>query len=289
MGGRKESNDERLAGELVSSHLGARVEQYDDGSADAMPDARISHLDGRTGWLEVVTDRDTQDEALRAAIRPRGPLSIAGLRWSWAVCLRHGVSLKTVETWLPPLLREAEEQMPHDPTSASKTARVADHRIQGASAHDGSCGGSVTLFPGPLWASTQGAHELVGWLGSTLTRHSDVAKKMAGAGPADERHAFLWVTEVSSAAWATTFASYGRDLSLPAEHPQTPGPITHVWIGGRGDNDRCIAWFPDRGWHEVVDHWTETPTGRAVVAGRIRADGRLRFPLDETGPRPPRT
>lgn len=288
MGAREESTDERLARELVSSHIGARVEQHDDGSADAMPDARIDYLDGRTGWLEVVTDRDAQDQSLRAAIRRRGALSIMDLRWSWAVYLRHGVLLKTIETWLPPLLREAEEQAPGDPMSASKIVRAADHRIQGASAHDAPHGGSVMLFPGPLWASSQGVGELVGWLESTLARHGDVARKMARAEPADERHAFFWVTEVSSAAWAMTFASCGRDLSLPVEQPQPPEPITHVWVAGRGNDDRCVAWFPDRGWHDVVDHWTETHTGREVIAGRVRAEGRLRIPTDETRPRPPR-
>ena len=128
MGARGESTDERLARQLVAAHLGARVDRHDDGSANGMPDGRITYDDGRTGWLEVVTDRDPRHEAQRVAARTRGMLNVTGLRWSWGVMLRPDVRLKTADRWLVPLLRQVESEVCGDMDQVNVAMQRADAR-----------------------------------------------------------------------------------------------------------------------------------------------------------------
>lgn len=279
--GGQESTDERLARELVAAQLGCAVSAHDDGSVDAMPDGRLTYQDGRTGWLEVVTDRDPRHEAQRDAVRRSAPLRVDGLEWSWAVYLHPDAQLKNIGQWLWPVLRHVEATAAVGSEAVNAMVRRRTQLVLRASSSPRPGGGTVTLFPRPGFASTQGHVELLEWLEDFLRLHEDIATKIVRAGPADERHAFIWATESSRAAWGTVSGMREKNVPLPEGRPLLPDGVTHLWVAGVANHDSCVAWFPDIGWHEVAAHWTRTPTGTEIVWGRLRADGRLAIPPDE--------
>lgn len=50
------------------------------------------------------------------------------------------------------------------------------------------------------------------------------------------------------------FALAIDERTLPSEAPALPAEITHLWLMNPS-GDRCIAWFPDRGWFDVARNW----------------------------------
>jgi hypothetical protein len=84
-------------------------------------------------------------------------------------------------------------------------------------------------------------------------RWPDVERKLTARG--DERHLFIGISH--SSAWALNWALYYDQTELPPDHPspKLPGPATHLWMMGTPIGHRCIAWFPDEGWFDVVDRW----------------------------------
>lgn len=115
--------------------------------------------------------------------------------------------------------------------------------------------GSVRLYPerveGPAavaWAP------VVNWIGETLAsvRLLDVRTKLMKTG-APERHVFLGITFTSPG--EVYFALSLQEPTLPDEPPKLSDEITHVWLMNAPPLGRCLAWFPDRGWLDVRQHW----------------------------------
>ena len=114
---------------------------------------------------------------------------------------------------------------------------------------------TVRLFPdgivgprGPQWPA------ILAWIAQTLASEKlkGVRGKLA-ATSANERHFFLGVSYSSPG--EVFFALAVGDQTLPSETPALPTEITHLWLMNPS-GDRCIAWFPDRGWFDVARSWT---------------------------------
>jgi hypothetical protein len=92
------------------------------------------------------------------------------------------------------------------------------------------------------------------WIARTLgsQRLTDVRAKLALTN-ADERHAFLGVTYTSPG--NVFFALTIEEQTLPSEPPSLPVEITHLWLMNTSSLERCVAWFPDRGWFDPMRHW----------------------------------
>lgn len=129
--------------------------------------------------------------------------------------------------------------------------------------------GEVIIRPA-VFSYSHGAGEVSSWSREFFARHSDVARKMSADGR-EEQHAFVWTTSDSGPEQACIAGQHGLPFRPPPEDPPLPVGTTHLWIAGSGSADRAIAWFPDRGWHEVSAHWTQTPKGRAVLASAGRS------------------
>jgi hypothetical protein len=48
-----------------------------------------------------------------------------------------------------------------------------------------------------------------------------------------------------------------RDIpyELPPADPHLPEEITHLWLYGAGYSERCITWWPARGWIDAERNW----------------------------------
>lgn len=281
---------EVLAREVAQAHLGACVEYHDDGSQNGMPDARITYPDGRLGWLEVVRDTSGDYEAQQKALTGGEVLSVKGLQWAWLVHLRHDMSLNSLKKhpgWLVSELQRAGAESRGDAERAKylvgccEQAKAIERAGRGGSKSEkrditysipllGRRPGDVTIRSA-FFSHAHSTSELSGWVRDFFDRHHDVAKKMS-ADVREEQHAFVWVGLDSGPEQAYIIAQRGLTFHHPPEDPPLPAGITHLWIAGIGSADRAVAWFPDRGWHDVADHWTETPTGAEVVR-RHQEDG----------------
>ena len=76
---------------------------------------------------------------------------------------------------------------------------------------------------------------------------ADVRSKLAMTG-ADERHVFIGVSLTTP--WEVLYPLHREITDLPSGPPLLPAEITHLWIWGTQLPDRCLAWFPDRGWFD---------------------------------------
>lgn len=95
---------------------------------------------------------------------------------------------------------------------------------------------------------------MLNWITQTLAspRLTDVRAKLARTN-AYERHAFVGVTFTSPG--EVFFALSVNEQTLPSEPPALPREITHLWLMNAPSLDRCLAWFPDRGWFDTMHHW----------------------------------
>ncbi len=254
---------ETLARDIAAAHLDARVERHDDGSRNSMPDASITYTDGRHGWLEVVRSIEGDHLEQRKRVDQGNSLHVDGLHWPWVIHVEHHVKIKHLDRWLPRLLREAETAAGEDERGAGASAMRCGKGLAYASPRGHGTPGEVTVrSTGDSGSAT--SEDLQEWIVEFLQGNGDVADTLTKAGPADERHAFVWTDAGTAPAAFFVLAQRGA-VHLPPADPSLPIGITHLWIAGAGTADRAIAWFPDRRWHEVSTHWTGTPAGRALL------------------------
>lgn len=71
---------------------------------------------------------------------------------------------------------------------------------------------------------------------------------------APERHIFVGASFTSPGDAFFALDKRGRP-GFPPTDPVLPPEITHVWIWAIMPFARCLAWFPDRGWLDVMNHW----------------------------------
>jgi hypothetical protein len=115
--------------------------------------------------------------------------------------------------------------------------------------------GTILLLPhGISGPPTITWEPVLDWITRTTAskRMEDVRTKLA-ASEAEERHLFLGITYSSPS--DVFFALKHEERSLPRQGPRLPREITHLWLMPAASPGRCIAWFPDRGWFDVSDHW----------------------------------
>jgi len=259
---------EWAAARVVARLTGAPVTLQDDGSHNGMPDIRIDYKDRPPAFMEVWTDIDSNYAAMYATLRqPKDELpNIAAaprLRRDWQVTLGRTAHVRKVQAEMNQLLGALED-------GGETFEVVATRRVLQSKSHPSvrrlvelgvdmlssspSEQGTVRLYPAGISGPAVRRWEpVLKWIAETLAseRLADVRAKL-DATHAGERHVFVGPTYTSPG--DVFFALTIDERTLPLERPQLPPEITHLWLMNT-TVDRCIVWFPDRGWFEPMWHW----------------------------------
>lgn len=241
---------EGKAARVVARLTGERVVIQDDGSRPAMPDIRIDYATKPPAYVEAVVDIDTSYSAMDAAIFKEVQTLPSDRIW-WAH-LSGRANVKEVRRRLPTLLGTdmADEEL------AQQLASMGVESIDGPAIPRPGDTGRIHLVPAgvtgtaaPAWASFQD------WLTTFLaaSKTADVRRKLAATN-AMERHAFIAASFTTNGDAFFALSEEGRP-ELPVSDPVLPLEITHLWVWTTPSIGRCLAWFPDRGWIDVIDHW----------------------------------
>lgn len=260
---------ERDAARVVARLTGARTILQDDGSHDRMPDIRVEYSDGRLAYVEVWTDVDPGYAAVYSRLmRPKNELPLklaepASSRIWWVIVSgstnvdrleaevgviltrleRKGVTFERVGELASYDVPEVEQLLSHGVVRVSSRLAPADEQ------------GTVLLLPHGISGRPSITWEpVLKWIAQATAseRLKDVRRKLAATG-AEERHLFLGITYSSPS--DVFFALKYEERSLPHQAPGLPREISHLWLMPASSPGRCIAWFPDRGWFDVSDHW----------------------------------
>lgn len=244
---------EGMAARVVARLTGERVVIQDDGSKPAMADIRIDYADKPVAYVEVVVDIEGSYAAMEWEIWRRASSMPADRCWQVSV---SGSSrpLKTLRQELPVILGSLHH--PPGPREAQQLAslgvRVTGHWMP----RPGETGAIELLPEGILGPAELEWEPFLNWINAFLVsrRAADVREKLAATGAA-ERHAFIGVsfTTPGSAYFALREEGWPR---LPSHNPTLPPEITHLWIWSVRGIERCLAWFPDTGWLDPIDHWS---------------------------------
>jgi hypothetical protein len=242
---------EQMAARVVARLTGERVVIQDDGSKPAMPDIRIDYVGKSPGYAEVVVDIEPSYAAVAAQIwKPFNPLPAA---MTWKVHVTGQANLKRLQRKLPEILGDL--QRPPGPSVERELARMGV-TVLGPWAPGPNRPAGIYLAPEGIKGSADLLWEpLLEWIRSFLAsdRAADVRKKLATTDAA-ERHAFLGASFTSPGDAYFALRREGRP-QLPSSDPILPPEITHLWVWAVQGHPRCLAWFPDRGWLDVMDHW----------------------------------
>ncbi len=263
---------EYAAARVVARLTGEQVTLQDDGSRDGMVDIRVDYADRPSGYVEVWTEIEPGYAATHS--RLMGPsrqlpheLLMTALRRDWFVTVSGASDLRRLEAEIEDLVGSLE-------TSGLTFETVADLRVLNTHPDPNVnrlvALGVVMLSSRPATMPDHGAVRLsppgiegpvhirwepvLDWIANTLVspQLNDVRSKLARTG-ADERHAFLGIS--FSSPGDVYFALSMEEHSLPREPPKLPDEITHLWLMQAPPLGRCLAWFPDRGWLDVMWHW----------------------------------
>jgi hypothetical protein len=258
---------EWAAARVVARHSGARVTIQDDGSRAAIVDIRIDYADRDPGYLEVGTDLQKEDAATWDWLAGKGQVPqdrpMPTLQRDWDVTVSRG-SFKALDKDLEPLLLRLEatgtrfeiaQRLITLPKPDATINRLRELGVVMLSSKVRVVEPAIArLFPdgivgpsGPDWQA------VLGWLARILASEElkDVRKKLTATN-ADERHFFIGVSYSSPG--EVFFALAIDEQTLPSEAPALPAEMTHLWLMNPA-GDRCIAWFPDRGWFDVARSW----------------------------------
>lgn len=260
---------EYTAGRVIARLTGQSVILQDDGSQEMMPDIRIEYAGRPPGFVEVVTDIDSNyAQSWSVLMKWQGQLPFvkpgSTLRRAWQVTLSGATHPANVDAEIEELLAGLER-------AGEVFERVAPLHVLQSNPHPSmrrllelgvvmlgsgpSDPGEIRLIPAGIHGSAIHTWEpVLGWLEQTLAspRLADVRTKLAKTN-ADERHVFIGVSYTSPS--DVFFGLTMDNRTLPAVAPRLPPEITHLWMGHVPSIDRCIAWFPDRGWLDPMLHW----------------------------------
>ena len=260
---------EWLAGRVVSRFTDECVVLQDNGINAGMPDLLIDYRDRQPGYVEVWTDIQGDYAAMWSRWMSVGripyPMAAPSLSRAWQVTVSGAAFQKSwpLERELEALLRDLElrgmvfERVASEETLRAfggSVARLLDLGVvQLASAPSGA--GVANLYPagtsGPAAVSWE---PVLDWISATLSspQFKDNRRKLAATG-AHERHMFIGATFTSPG--EVFFALKLPDQSLPQVPPSLPHEMTHLWLVNAIAAERVLAWFPDRGWIEVIRNW----------------------------------
>jgi len=262
------------AARVVARHSGARVTLQDDGTQEALPDIRVDHADRLVAYVEVGTDvhpddgatwswvaKATRDEAGRPLVKIPQTRAMAALQRDWQVTVGRA-SFKDLERELQALLLRLEsatstfdlaQRLEYVVNPDSTVKRLSDLGVVMLSSNVKAAQTAlVRIYPdgieGPAVIDWK---PVLAWVSKTLESLDDARRKLTRT-LAGERHFFLGVSFSSPGG---AFFALSRDrMTLPSGAPALPPEITHLWLMNPF-LDRCIAWFPDRGWFDPEDSW----------------------------------
>jgi hypothetical protein len=263
---------EYLAGRVVARLTGEHVVIQDNGSSDSMPDIRIDYTDRPAGYVEVSMDIDRRYAAMSAAVAkqrdeqgygfPAPGLGRVWWAWTSGSC-RVGKLKRELPTLLAAMqtdgevfeIRARHEDLLRDPSPNVRRALALGivglaSRLAGDGEH-----GAVKLVPqgiaGPVDVTWQ---VFLDWIKEVLAsaKMADVRRKFAASG-APERHVFLGASFTSP--WGVFYALSDEHSSIPPLPPVLPEQVTHLWVIHAQLPERCLVWFPERGWLDAERHW----------------------------------
>jgi hypothetical protein len=259
---------ERLAGRVVARLTGEHVVIQDNGSSDSMPDLRIDYTDRPAGYVEVWADIDPRYAAMSAAVARRQHLLPApGLGRVWWARTSGSCRLGRLDRELLPLLAEMQtdgevfeivaehEHLRRNPSpNVRRALALGIVGLASRPVRDGEHG-AVHLVPqgisGPVNVTWQ---VFLDWVKDVLSspETADVRDKLAATG-APERHAFLGASFTSP--WGVFYALSDEHNSIPPLPPVLPEQVTHLWVINAQLPERCLVWFPERGWLDAERQW----------------------------------
>lgn len=263
---------ELKAGRVVARLTGQRVYLQDDGSSNGMVDMRIEYPDRAPAYVEVTTDIEDGyaamwSELMRGRQIPQ-VVPMGGLDRQWSVTLSgaNHPQRRKFESELRGLLtnleangltfqRAASVEGLKACTDSSVKRLLELGVVQLSSAPVAAGQGVAHLYPGGITGPRDPSWQaFLDWISKALAspKLEDVRQKLMKTG-AVERHLFLGTTFTSPGEvyFALTFSEQG----LPPVAPVLPPEITHLWLWNVSGGDRCLVWFPERGWLDVARNW----------------------------------
>ncbi len=246
--------DEELARLVLRTALDCRVERVDKRPLQGHHDLEIYYSDGRLGVGEVVSTRDPIWTELTDAVSGRSYSKRAELTYLWFVLIRPETSLKRIQSQVPSLLRQLENQ------GIDKVTRSGYGDIQAMLKKLGidscsSCQPTAKHPPGFYLMS----NVLAAWVGNGdgvmqfcegfLANDSGRSKvdKLRRA-EADEKHVVIILT--TDQLGPHTAVDTGE---LPTHPPDLPQGLDWLWvIASKSPPIRTIYWSPAGQWSEVV-------------------------------------
>ena len=257
-------DEEKVVAATITTTLGLRVEQHDDGRQPGLHDLNIISVDGSPGAVEVTAAADPDSIQLWKLVNGRGEQrTVKDLQGGWMLTLEPTARAKRLRIELPAFLGELESQGVTEIPSQRRRLEVPES-IEGRARTLGIVSGnqSGTNFPGSIYFTIEQPHErtsgvvdstgnaVPGWVRDFLLDpdQSDVLGKLARSG-ASERHAFILVPGLTSAPFGVV-DMLGRDEDdvVPTAAPDLPGQVTHIWLMAFRTKGSGLRWSPDSGW-----------------------------------------
>jgi hypothetical protein len=251
---------EASAARVVARLLGEAVVLQDDNSEPHTPDIRIHYADGRTGYVEVVSDIDPRyAEAWEQIVRRGFNLPADGLSKRWFITLSPDGRFSRIDRELPRLLSSVEEASVEHPSFSQCDLEVLRSLGVVDAVWFESSRAAPPLLRISLIGATGPADVPPDWFSEALDqtiasgRIADVWPKLANAVDADEWHVFLVPT--ASSRWPLYHMLRPDSCHLPIAQPTLPEPVTGLWLMNCPLAVRCLRWSPTAGWLDTREHW----------------------------------
>jgi len=256
--------EEKVVAATITTTLGLKVEQHDDGQQPSMHDLNIISVDGRPAAVEVTAAADPDSIQLWQLVNGRGEWrTVKDLQGGWMLTLEPTARAKRLLTELPAFLRELEGQGVTEIRSHRRRLELPES-IEGRARTLGivSANQSSTNFAGSIYFSIEqpcdragGAVDSTGsavpsWVREFLLdpHQRDVLGKLARSG-ASERHAFILVPGLTSAPFGVVDMLWrDEDDVVPTAAPDLPDQVTHVWLMAFQTIGSGLRWSHDSGW-----------------------------------------
>jgi len=248
----------------ITTTLGLRVEQYDNGLQPGMHDLNIIFVDGSLAAVEVTAAADPDSIELWKLVNGRGERrTVKDLQGGWMLTLEPTARAKRLRTELPAFLGELESQGVTEIPSQRRRLEVPES-IEGRARDLGIVRGnqSGTNFAGSIYFTIEQPCDraggvvdstgsaVPGWVRDFLLdpHRSDVLGKLVRSG-ASERHAFILVPGLTSAPFGVVDMLWrDEDDVVPTTAPDLPDQVTHVWLMAFWTVGSGLRWSPDSGW-----------------------------------------
>ena len=255
--------EEKVVAATITTTLGLKVVQHDDGKQPGMHDLNIITADGTSAAVEVTAAADPDSIQLWKLVNGRDERwTVPDLEGGWLLQLEPTARAKRLLRELPGFLRELEG---HGVTEIGRQRR----REPRGSLEEKACSLGIvsgkqsgTDFPGSIYLTIEQPDERTGgvvdstgsavpsWVGEFLLdpRQSDVLAKLARSGTS-ERHAFILVPGFTTAPFGVVDMLWrDEDDVVPTTPPDLPNEVTHVWLMAFWTIGSGLRWSPRSGW-----------------------------------------